>query len=44
MTGAGSLVEVQATAEAAVFTETQLQSMMALACCLRSITPAISGA
>jgi ribonuclease PH len=31
MTGAGSLVEVQATAEAAVFTETQLKDMMALA-------------
>jgi ribonuclease PH len=31
MTGAGSLVEVQATAEAAVFTEAQLQGMMALA-------------
>ena len=31
MTGAGALVEVQATAEAAVFTEAQLNSMMALA-------------
>jgi ribonuclease PH len=31
MTGAGALVEVQATAEAAVFTEAQLSSMMALA-------------
>jgi ribonuclease PH len=31
MTGGGSLVEVQATAEAAVFTEAQLQSMMTLA-------------
>jgi ribonuclease PH len=31
MTGAGSLVEVQATAEAAVFTEAQLQAMMGLA-------------
>jgi len=31
MTGSGSLVEVQATAEAAVFTEAQLQAMMALA-------------
>jgi ribonuclease PH len=31
MTGAGALVEVQATAEAAVFTEAQLLSMMALA-------------
>jgi ribonuclease PH len=31
MTGAGSLVEVQATAEAAVFTDAQLQEMMALA-------------
>ncbi|VFU10571.1 ribonuclease PH [Methylocella tundrae] len=31
LTGAGSLVEVQATAEAAVFTETQLNSMLTLA-------------
>jgi ribonuclease PH len=31
MTGAGSLVEVQATAEAAVFTETSLTSMLTLA-------------
>jgi ribonuclease PH len=31
MTGGGSLVEVQATAEAAVFTDAQLQEMMALA-------------
>jgi ribonuclease PH len=31
MTGAGSLVEVQATAEAAVFTEAQLQELIALA-------------
>ncbi len=31
MTGAGSLVEVQATAEAAVFTEAQLQDLLALA-------------
>ncbi|MGO9673532.1 MAG: ribonuclease PH [Methylocella sp.] len=31
MTGAGSLVEVQASAEAAVFTEAQLHSMLALA-------------
>lgn len=31
MTGAGSLVEVQATAEAAVFDEAQLQAMLALA-------------
>src|SRR5271157_1240870 len=31
MTGEGSLVEVQATAEAAVFTEAHLQSMLALA-------------
>ena len=31
MTGAGHLVEVQATAEAAVFTEDQLQSLLALA-------------
>jgi ribonuclease PH len=31
MTGGGSLVEVQATAEAAVFTDVQLQSMLALA-------------
>lgn len=31
MTGAGSIVEVQATAEAAVFTETQLTSMLTLA-------------
>ena len=30
MTGAGHLVEVQATAEAAVFTEDQLQSLLAL--------------
>jgi ribonuclease PH len=31
MTGAGSLVEVQATAEAAVFTDAQLQELIALA-------------
>ena len=31
MTGAGALVEVQATAEAAIFSEAQLLSMMALA-------------
>ena len=31
MTGAGSLVEVQATAEAAVFTDAQLQDLLALA-------------
>jgi ribonuclease PH len=31
MTGAGSLVEVQATAEAAVFTDAQLQDLIALA-------------
>jgi ribonuclease PH len=31
MTGGGSLVEVQATAEAAVFTDTQLQDLLALA-------------
>ena len=31
MTGAGSLVEVQATAEAAVFTDAQLQTLLALA-------------
>ncbi|MEJ0092884.1 MAG: ribonuclease PH [Methylocella sp.] len=31
MTGSGSLVEVQATAEAAVFSEVQLQAMLALA-------------
>ncbi len=31
MTGAGALVEVQATAEAAVFTEAQLTAMLALA-------------
>jgi ribonuclease PH len=31
MTGAGALVEVQATAEAAVFTEAQLHAMLALA-------------
>ena len=31
MTGAGSLVEVQATAEAAVFTDDQLQELIALA-------------
>jgi ribonuclease PH len=31
MTGAGSLVEVQATAEAAVFTDAQLHAMIALA-------------
>ena len=31
MTGAGSLVEVQATAEAAVFTDAQLHGMIALA-------------
>ncbi len=31
MTGGGSLVEVQATAEAAVFTDTQLQELLALA-------------
>jgi ribonuclease PH len=31
MTGAGSLVEVQATAEAALFTEDHLQAMLALA-------------
>ena len=31
MTGAGALVEVQATAEAAVFSEMQLNAMLALA-------------
>jgi ribonuclease PH len=31
MTGAGSLVEVQATAEAAVFSDAQLQALLALA-------------
>ena len=31
MTGAGALVEVQATAEAAVFSEAQLHAMLALA-------------
>jgi ribonuclease PH len=31
MTGAGSLVEVQATAEAAVFSDAQLQTLLALA-------------
>jgi ribonuclease PH len=31
MAGAGHLVEVQATAEAAVFTEDQLKSLLALA-------------